>query len=708
MEHDNSSTPQTPNNTPVASGIKIPKKILIIIGVACVAVLAAAVALVLVLNRPEKVEEKPSNPSPVAKTELDLETSADKLKKALDSGRINPDTYIQQLAYAGYEPGKLSPEYKSDSKLVTCEHVFDEAEQYVDKLSKPTLEYLWQVLMLDGVSFKQGATSRVGSTATLAANSSKADSLDKAVQSSGGKIVVWYTESGSSKSSRSDALATANGLEKTIASYEDIFGKSYQFKSRVLGSGSKQAAQKSILKEAGIDESKLASAMQVYMVEYGDDGLAAYTTAGGLLSEKLQELFGSANGDGAILYPYMRIKPSSFGNKQRLEELYNHELVHHFQYYVWCADADQVEYCDNKDKANMVTDGVAHYGSALASAQNAKSYLNEFAMSNLIFTDKLYSTIQEHGGYYLYTYLDSYSKYVAGANQIFTDSIYQPNSLKYIESKASSSQLKSAIENKAMRQVTQDYDNLNYKAYMSGQKAEPKIAAELGKTESFVDQKLEAISIRYYHIAGPTHYELDIEASSNISLVFAYKDGGSWRFKSIDSDASSFDTSQYSYTEAYVVVANRGLVDSATYTLKAAAKSSNEGKKDNSTDASNQHQHTGTAVQCPLGEFDPGAGSDYGSTADNLKSTITFFLKDGKVYLAHTEMVFSSDYMAKAIYTGMKSDPGDMKNLVRSGSAIIFDTTNNLPKDEATIKKGCPSAKQLTEQGIKDLVDKLK
>ena len=97
--------------------------------------------------------------------------------------------------------------------------------------------------------------------------------------------------------------------------------------------------QVSILENAGIDSGYLESAMQVYLVNYTDSSLALYVGRSGLLRKLINSLKGGDEYD-AIVSPYILIKPSSFDDNERLEQLYNHELFHHYQYEILCGHSE--------------------------------------------------------------------------------------------------------------------------------------------------------------------------------------------------------------------------------------------------------------------------------------------------------------------------------------------------------------------------------
>ena len=308
------------------------------------------------------------------------EFSKNQLLLDFQNEKITADEYVKFNLYAKYDKSLLDNVYPElpDMNII---HTDELVKTYYNELSQDTLNYYWDKINLADVTFeldKENTDSGVNETIIsdllnnkVYAKGEKVTNLNNAILSSKGNFVVWYTTSGDSATDYNAAKKIAEGMEALIEKYDNIFGSKYKYESEILSKGQKYKKQKETLENLKIDSKYLESAMQIYLVEYDSTAIASYIAGYGALREVLNQI-GGGDVHGSIAFPYILIKPSAYSDVERLEQIYSHEMFHHYQYNI----------LSNQEigKDQYILDATANLASALVvNKTNEKGFLNEWA-----------------------------------------------------------------------------------------------------------------------------------------------------------------------------------------------------------------------------------------------------------------------------------------------------------------------------------------
>jgi len=453
-----------------------------------------------------------------------------------------------------------------------------------DKLDKSTINYYIEKINLTDITFeidKENSNDVSISDIFIPTVSAKEKitNLNHVVLSKNNNFIIWYTTTGTSKTALEVAQKLADGLEESLESYRITLGKEYQFESKNLNKGKRYENMANILTTNNIDTKYLDEAMQVYLVEYDDTALARYVTrrTASKLSSDVQEFF-KTDINGAIAQPYILIKPSSMTNYETLNQLYNHELFHHYQYEVLCGHFA----CELSDDP-YILEATANWASSLITPKTTnEGFLNDWAGSALNHTDNFLSKsmIQEYGettlGYGLFVYLANYSSNVENGIKLILDSIYKHNSLKYLYNNASQKDLVKVSHTLAVNNIKQDYSNKNLNAAPS---FEAKLPIKQNITNDDIDHNinrtLNPLGIEYYKI-DKNNLKAELKINNDIAafLINVTDD------KIEIVDQATYDDKQYTfnlnnYENAYLAIANLELTEELEYSITFKEKKEN-------------------------------------------------------------------------------------------------------------------------------------
>lgn len=520
-----------------------------------------------------------------------------KLLLDYEDGKITTDEYVRYSLYAAFNSNLLKDSYSGYKKSDAYTHADKLVEQYYDELTDETLRYYLSQINLDYVTFEldkeNDETNNKLSVSDLlidqvSAKADKVTNLNKVVLSSGGNFVVWYTTTGSSATNYTYANKVAEGLEASIEKYTELFGKKYKFNSDVFSKGKTYSNQKKILEKNNISEEYLTSAMQIYLVEADADALAFYVGKQGVLRDLFNKFRG---GDqyGAVANPYIVIKPSSFSDSERLEQLYNHEFFHHYQSNILCNQ----ESCNISDP--YISEASANWASSLISKKTTiKGFLNEWASTARKFSSNLLSKeiLKKYGvlkmSYALYIYLNNYSLVVDNGDDYIIESIYQKDSLKYLNDKASRKNLYDIQKIIALKNLSQDYENKNLIVDPDYSDIFINIKDTISGEASYQNRDLSKIGIDYYllDIDSSSAFEIDVEGNNrNINTFIIAKKGENYEvvgYSSVDTNKDKFDTNKYGeYDKLYIAVSNTSLVEENRYSLSVKKINKNNSSIDN-------------------------------------------------------------------------------------------------------------------------------
>ncbi len=498
------------------------------------------------------------------KTDIKIVCSDELLKNAFQNGELTTDEYVQNMLYLEYDENLLDPKYKMN-EIGYMSDIDKLVDEYYDELSYETLRYYAKKINLDGITFELDVENEDEeddnkfSFSTLLTNKvyakkEKVTNLNQVVLSKNGNFVVWYTTTGKSKTDYNTAKKVADGLERTIEIYKNQFGCDYKFKSYVESKGSTYKKQAQILKKASIDESYLENAMQIYLVEYTHSSAGKYLGRTGALIKVFNAVC-KGDENGAIIKPYILIKPSAFSDFERLEQLYNHELFHHYQYEVLRGES----YMGSDP---YIGEASANWASALATEKTTNyGYLNEWAGTYKAYADKLLSQemIKEYDegtlGYALFVYLYNYSKFVEDGNSKIINSIYSDNFLEYLTSNATFEELALIQENIVIQSFQNNYENKNvnsdndakipYSAIITQDKNEEVIEDVVYSDAMFVESR------RYYCINDNSDYIYNIqflEDTRNPLLVTIIKYSNN-KYSVVDTSLNKKETHDFNISD---------------------------------------------------------------------------------------------------------------------------------------------------------------
>lgn len=501
--------------------------------------------------------------------------SSMKLATAYENGEIDTDTYVKQMLYLTYAPTLMDDAYVSNTPTTTVRDLDSFIADHYEELSESTVNYYFHEVSLCDVTFLPdnevtGYSIKDPFCDTVYADDT-VQNLGNFVVSSNGNFVVWYTPTGNSASSEADAKAIADGLENAVSDYDATFGTSFAFQQSWVTENSKYRQQKKLLEDGGYDGNLLNTAMQVYLLESNDSALAVHTgnpdTA--LLSTLLWLNGGSP--DGSVIFPYITIKPSSFSDIQKLQQLYCHELFHNYQEY----------YLGSKSQITdpYICEATANWASAKISDSNiTEKFLNEWAETAYRKCDSLTTSCETQYSaselsYAHFVFLGAYEACVNdGTNKIVT-SIYQPDSYAYLMSQATDAELNEISKYLAYKTLTQDYSNKNYTAAHTMPDRLP-----ISSIQSDCSYQLEdsgRLTLHYYDLgsnSSPFEVTLSSGGSSDYMNAYLITDFNG-KYTVVDTVALTtsdavIDTTAYgTYSTLYLVIANGSWTTNDTYNV---------------------------------------------------------------------------------------------------------------------------------------------
>lgn len=543
-----------------------------------------------------------NNKQKEANTNINL-TISSQLWKDFKNNEITTDEYVRYNLYAQYDKSLLNKEYSRLKGSEDSIHIEDLVNKYYDELSEETLEYYARKINLDGVTFELDKENKKTDDKTsisdllidrVYAEGDKVTNLNKVVLSKNGNFVVWYTTTGNSATNYESAKKVADGLENTIDSYYDLFELKYEFESSILSKGKTYDNQIKILNSFGIDPSYLESAMQVYLVEFNDaNALAHYVSGYGNKFTELFYNFFDGDADGSIVYPYISMKPSAFKDFERLEQLYNHELFHHYQRGILC------KMCNYSDPYYL--DSTANLASALVTNKTTTSgFLNEWASnyreySNTLFSEYLENYGESNVAYAMFVYLYNYSKFVDDGLSKTTIGAYRDDFLKHLEDNSTVEERRNIQKEIALKNITMDYDNNNLNVPPGHRNSNyRKDTVNIHKKDFNMENvKLAKTGILYYRVTAFEGEKLKITVNSDNKYVDVFLIGQNENSDFILVDSSNtdnkqvvFDTNNYNeYDAFYIAVCNNKITSDNSFSISVKEIEKNE----NSTEVINNN-----------------------------------------------------------------------------------------------------------------------
>lgn len=657
------------------------KKILIPL-IALVIVTAAVVVLLpnLFLKTPKKEKQKPEVADPKV------------IMDDYNNGKISMDDFV-----------KLNIDNPNDYvpiDLFVCNNI--------DLLSESTLAYYLEQINLPDVTFdpdKENTDdddSNVGLFAKPVYADENLKNLNQVVLSGDGHFLVWYTTSGKSAITKEQAESIAENLEVTVDAYKDIFGCEYKFEPVLLSEKSRYKNQQKVLNKNNIDVEYLEKAMHVYVYEYSGDSTAQYRSrrVASDVQEKILKLYGK-DGEGSVVLPYIRIRPSSLSDIESASQLINHELFHHYQIEV-------LEGHSNPITDFRILEATANLASALATPKvSSEGFLNGWAHTAQKYADRLFSEefikkYESEGGenrvsYALFVYLYHYSNCVDNGMEKILESIYQKDGFEYLYKAATLDELAKVQEIVALKNITQNYSNKNFIAAPSDISdwfipIKAILAQQIPNGGRSFSTKLPRLAMEFYRVTNSTA-EAKLEKNNNIAAYLFKEENG--RFEVIDKLASDSNEYVFDLTEydlMYLVIANTSLTTENEYklTILPAKKTDSTetrpkdstattdltiGPVESTTDSQETTQETKNRGTDFLSFVDP-----YPVNDEIIKIIRTYFFDENGEVCRITESSFIADIELMDDFMESESHFIYHTNIRKKGNILQFDYTDEYIK----------------------------
>lgn len=477
------------------------KTIFILLGI--IMILIVTVVAVVILNKDSKFEDPFEDVDDIIFNDIVNSTReyehgdslSSSLEKEFKENKITADEYIIQLAYSIYDYDKLGTKYK-DLEIGTPNPtvLFKKAGELSDIISVDTAKYILEKYILSDVVWdvEEDANSSGMSNNTdkdykvmpLVSNKTNLSKLNRAVLSSNGNFIIYYTTSGSNAITDSDANEIAKVLENVVTSYEKKFGLKFQYNpnlqegvwgtlTEVLSFGGlPQATTKAqkVLKKYNIDTKYLDTAMPVFIIDTdveNTNALGYYVQDSSLwngFTKLIIKVFGESDAQmDSILTTYafpFFVVSSSLDSFDNTKIVLAHELFHHYQQYI-CGDGSYGDCASGlfttETTANFAAVQNLDVNKVGTSINNhATWYVSEVSSS----IDKV--GLEVHGedslGYGAFVFASNYDEVVKdGYNHLFQSMKYE-NPLKYLYDNSGGNYKKSMLLT-AERNLTLDYNN---------------------------------------------------------------------------------------------------------------------------------------------------------------------------------------------------------------------------------------------------------
>ena len=430
----------------------------------------------------------------------EIKTFTSVLSDDLESGKINADQYIMQLAYSLYEPDKSVYDL-TYSDMVDSYYLYEEAEKYADSLSKETLTYLAKKIYLsdyewdveDDSSSASASASVYDAKPQYMSDKVKGNirKLDGVVLSSDKHFLIYYSTKGDYPTTKSQAKKVGKLLESIVDTYKKEYNLDFKYSIQYNNPDDALTIPQSynkverLLKKNGIDPKYMETAMPVYLI---DDNLEKNNHAGfyqptlvNLERVKLamSTVFGTSSDiefnvkQTTYAFPFFVLDSSIIGtDNQNLVAA--HELFHHYQHYI-CGDGSY----GNCISGNFTTETTASEVAAkVFKSKETGTMLNGHSVVFTNSLDKGFMNILNgktagDAGYAYYVFAYNFEEVVPNGANIMFQSMKTTQPLKYI-SDNSNGKYKDAILKTSERTLTLDYNNKAILPYEDGKAVYPK------------------------------------------------------------------------------------------------------------------------------------------------------------------------------------------------------------------------------------------
>lgn len=506
--------------------------------------------------------------------------NANHLLDDFNNGVITLDEYVKYNIYNLYDTSLLDNKYVLDSSP----NVDDLVLKHLDQLSDETLKIYFEYYTLSNLTFKLDDSNIKPMASATTTN------LDKAYLSPSGKFLIWYTDTGVSKTEFSKVEEMATKLENIINEYDRLFNTNFVLSSKIIGDKTERyKEQLKILNNGNIDENYYSTALHIYLYKFDENrNAAACYTRTDLDVIGVRYFYSGANNNGVMLSNYIEVDPNSgFDN---IDGILAHELFHHYQAYI--IDNPNTVYKPLSD--SIIGEATAQWAAAKVSENNTrKDILNTWVDNYLDYHNKLFTSAYHKSGpisvgYALGNFLYSYEKNVGDGSNKILKSIYSNDSLKYLSDNATNTERKNTVKDLMLRNLTQDYPSNNYLPTTDKQVLVHKVSKDDFKAKV----NLSAIGMDYYQLGDPEKfvYNSDYKYTINITpfdcsinaYIIKYSNSKYEivsQYENYKNNISIKTDSYTGYDKLYLVVVNSSFKNNINYNINIDQTGEKEIKK---------------------------------------------------------------------------------------------------------------------------------
>lgn len=540
-----------------------------------------------------------------------INTITDTLAEEYKSNKIDADKYIKQLAYSLYDYDKLDYKYKNIGYgLIDPNLLLKKAASLADSLTPETAEYVFKKITLADVKWDvKGDLSGINnfnqSVTPLVAEENDLSKLSKAILSSKGNFIVYYTTSGVNAITNDDAKKISDSLETFVSAYEEKYGLKFAYNpqleeyllgqiTEVISFGAYQEATtkaEEILKQNNIETSNMRKAMPVFIIDTkskntGLLGMYMRPDLDLLIKLGLRFLGGTDDTQSSIdnllttyAFPFF-IVSSSLKDFDNTKIILSHELFHHYQSYI-CGNGKYGECLSG----NFTTETTANFAAAQCSGVNkTDTVINDhakyFISNSTISIDKIGLINEDYSrtGYASFVFALNYAEVVKnGTNHLF-NSMKATEPLKSLAINAGEDYKKAMILT-AERNLTLDYKNQIAIAKMDGIVNYPENYKTISVQNNNLDLNINYSSFQYFYV-DPSLYgensQIIFKSNySDLSLLFFIKENGGYKHLYTHKFSKDFvlNIEEFSlYDEVVFGVVNSSCVNNLDYIIEVKEK----------------------------------------------------------------------------------------------------------------------------------------
>lgn len=489
------------------------------------------------------------------------------IREDFRQGNISPDEYLQYTIAAAYGQEDLPEKYRSD-KVEMAPDILGIIDQYGEQMSPEVIREALEVVTLANVEFGEDANGNVATnrenvmdailgTKRAQAYSRNVATLNKAKLSSGGKFVIFYTDTGDDAISDEKASELAEMMERIVRQYQEKMGLEYSYEffsmEGLLSNSKRLMSMIYVLEKNGIDGDVVTNgAMPVYVVNpfKEESSILAFYTRRKITEtlykvvSKLGALFLDGDeADQAKLtnsvpgVPFVTILPKNV-NDASLELVTAHELGHHYEDLKCYTDGD-----DTCASGDFIMETAANWMAINAVGTQPENTLIQAYHNNYIDYGTCYMINQVlpdppeydacHGsgslaGYPAVAFLENYAEVVAGGQDKIMAALLHEETLEYLWSQATIEERTEIMCRLSQRNLTNDYKQNSLVALKTPRGEELKCEGQLACRKVF---PLRTTATKYVYFSADEYDQTKVSVTGEPNMVISVlgrKSDGKW------------------------------------------------------------------------------------------------------------------------------------------------------------------------------------